>query len=106
MNHKELQRNPTSEWINALRLRYPMERTMDDTLTRKLRRRAAPSPAGGEDFPAQVQNFLAKRIDGPFTMKNLRPLTGGASKEQFVFDLDWTCNGEQRTAERLSLIHI
>jgi aminoglycoside phosphotransferase (APT) family kinase protein len=34
-------------------------------------------------------------------MKNLRPLTGGASKEQFVFDLDWTCNGEQRTAERM-----
>jgi aminoglycoside phosphotransferase (APT) family kinase protein len=41
-----------------------------------------------------LQQFLAASIRGPFAISNLMPLAGGASKEQFRFDLAWTVHGE------------
>jgi aminoglycoside phosphotransferase (APT) family kinase protein len=76
----------------------PMERTVDATLTRKMQRRgvvfheAPVLPVIDE----RLRRFLAARIDGPFTITSLNRMPGGASKEQFVFDLEWTQDGTPR----------
>ena len=100
-----LRARPSLEWIADLRARYPVERTVDEALTAKLERRLlGPSqPTNVNVLAERVRSFLARRIDGAFEMRALRPLTGGASKEQYVFELDWTCAGERRRAERMVL---
>lgn len=90
---------PTPEWIAEIRRRYPVERTIDETLTAKLRRRAqahAHQAADIKDVESRLEAFLRKRIDGAFTLRNLAALTGGASKEQYAFELAWTHQGERR----------
>lgn len=83
---------PTEAWIEQIRRRFPVEHTLDAVLTRKLRNRAE----GIEhrmDFsalPANLDRWL-KRATGQADIRiaNLKRLTGGASKEQFTFDLTW-----------------
>jgi aminoglycoside phosphotransferase (APT) family kinase protein len=75
-----------------------MERTVDATLTRKMERRGvvfheAPVLSVIEE---RLRRFLDSRIDGPFTITKLDRMPGGASKEQFVFELDWTQDGTSR----------
>jgi aminoglycoside phosphotransferase (APT) family kinase protein len=84
--------NPSAEWIDALRRRYPTERTVDSSLTAKLQQRAGPrhNPQSLASVVERLKNFLAKRLHGPFTIANVRSLAGGSSKEQFAFDLAWT----------------
>ena len=48
-----------------------------------------------------MQKFLARQLDSPFTISDVKSLTGGASKEQYTFCLDWVDpNGDSRN-ERL-----
>jgi aminoglycoside phosphotransferase (APT) family kinase protein len=105
MNNLEIRSRPTAEWIADLRARYPVERTVDEALTRKLMRRASGAAVKTDllDLRARLDAFLARRIEGPFEVRNLAVLTGGASKEQFSFEIDWNCNGERRTGERMVL---
>jgi len=101
----DLRSKPDARWIAELRRRYPVERTVDRTLTRKLERRATSAHERVDlaDVTARLERFLGRRIKGEFAVRNLRTLTGGASKEQFVFELDWLCDGERRTGERMVL---
>ncbi len=102
----KLRDNPTEAWIDSLRARYPVEPAVDEASTRKLLKRNEVvhySSPTIEDVGARLARFLADRIDGPMQIHNLRSLTGGASKEQFVFDLDWVCDGEERKGERMVL---
>jgi aminoglycoside phosphotransferase (APT) family kinase protein len=101
----DIRSNPDKAWIEAVRERYEVERTVDLALTRKLERRASQtfSIAKLDELTQRLEAFLAKRIDGPFAIRNLKTLTGGNSKEQFSFELDWTCNGEVRKGERVVL---
>ncbi len=76
----------------------PVERTVDETLTRKMARRGvvfheAPNLTV---IDGRLRSFLASRIDGEFAVENLARMAGGASKEQFVFDLTWTEDGQER----------
>lgn len=84
--------NPSPEWIEALRRRYPTERTVDETLTAKMRRRSGPrhTPQTFDEVVARLTRFLAKRLPGPIAISHVRSLAGGSSKEQFAFDLTWT----------------
>lgn len=75
-----------------------MESTIDATLTRKMQRRGvvfheAPVLSVIDE---RLRGFLAARIDGPFTISKLDRMAGGASKEQFVFELEWTQDGTAR----------
>jgi aminoglycoside phosphotransferase (APT) family kinase protein len=81
---------PSSDWIEALRKRFPTERTVDAALTRKLRLRAGPPhrPQSHESIVDRLTTFLAKRLPGPITLSGVRSLTGGSSKEQFFFQVD------------------
>lgn len=101
----QLRDAPTEQWVNSLRERYPVERTVDEALTRKLSRRTdeAMTATNVSDLHQLLQAFLTKHIDGDFEIRNLAPLTGGASKEQFSFEIDWICNGEHRKGERMVL---
>jgi aminoglycoside phosphotransferase (APT) family kinase protein len=102
----ELSMSKTLE-LAAVRNRYPVEPTIDEALTRRLAVRAK---AGGhysspslDEIRKRLGSFIASQVDGPIEIRDLHPLTGGASKEQFVFALDWTHEGEQRVGEKMVL---
>jgi aminoglycoside phosphotransferase (APT) family kinase protein len=77
----------------------PVERTVAETLDRKMARRGvvAHEPPVIDDLAERLRRYLGARVDGGFRLENLRRLAGGASKEQFVFDLDWTRDGTARS---------
>jgi aminoglycoside phosphotransferase (APT) family kinase protein len=87
------------EWIAAVRSRFAVESTVDAALTDKLRRRAerAPDRQALQDVGAMLRSFLGRRIEGRFEVTNLRTLSGGASKEQFAFELEWGGEDSRRT---------
>lgn len=105
MSNLNLRAKPTPEFIADIRRRYPVERSIDEALTRKMMRRGGdPAPATDvAELERQLHGFLASRVEGPYAIRDFRALTGGASKEQFSFEMDWTCNGEVRTGERMVL---
>jgi aminoglycoside phosphotransferase (APT) family kinase protein len=81
---------PTPDWIAGIRARFPVERTLDEVLTRKLIERADPREQS-MDFSRLEPRLLAylrgTTGDAQLGIANLKRLTGGASKEQFTFDL-------------------
>lgn len=94
---------PSTEWIAELRHRFPCEPEMDRVLVRKLERRAGPgySPMSLEDLTTGTEALIRARIGDDFRLANARWLSGGASKLQMVFDLDWTdpTRGERTTTK-------
>jgi len=90
--------------IASLNSSHPTERVNAAVLDEKLRRRGQVVHATRNlpDVAAQLEKFLASVLGGPFTVSGLGRLAGGASKEQFAFDLAWTEGGTAR-AERLVL---
>jgi len=81
---------PTPDWIAGIRARFPVERTLDQVLTRKLVERADPREQS-MDFsrlePRLLDYLRSATGDARLGIANLKRLTGGASKEQFTFDL-------------------
>lgn len=81
---------PTPDWIAGIRARFPVERTLDAVLTRKLVERADPREQS-MDFsrlePRLLDYLRGATGDARLGIANLKRLTGGASKEQFTFDL-------------------
>jgi hypothetical protein len=95
---------PSPEWIGELRRRFVTERTIDRVLTRKLERRAGP---GYSQIPLSrlvtgVESLLRARIGTGFQISHPRWLSGGASKLQMAFNLDWNPPGRGR--ERTELV--
>lgn len=105
MDRRDPRSQPSAQWIASLRARYPVERAVDATLTSKLQRRASGPGLRLDmgDVGNRLQSFLQRRIAGDIAIHKLAPLTGGASKEQFAFELDWTCDGERRKGEKMVL---
>lgn len=87
---------PDEEWITQLRARFPTERTIDEALTRKLRDRSGPpySPTSLSEMEQCLHRFVADRMPGA-AVSGVRPLGGGASKEQYRFDV--TTEGGTKT---------
>jgi aminoglycoside phosphotransferase (APT) family kinase protein len=82
---------PTNDWIEALRQRFPCETEIDRVLTRKMQRRAGP---GFEPLPLEtlvngLDKLLKSEIGDTFKIDNPRWLSGGASKLQMAFELEW-----------------
>ncbi|MGK2915631.1 MAG: phosphotransferase family protein [Porticoccaceae bacterium] len=84
--------HPQPEWIAEIRRRFPVERALDQVLTSKLVNRGN-SVEHKMDFsglPAKLDGYLKQQTgQQDLTIANLKRLTGGASKEQFTFDLTW-----------------
>jgi aminoglycoside phosphotransferase (APT) family kinase protein len=101
-----LRAQPDAGWISDIRRRYPVERAIDEVFTRKLQNRSL-SADHRTDF-AQLQQRLhgfLQRETGQQDIRidHLRRLSGGASKEQFTFDLSWQPQPGQRSIDRLML---
>lgn len=75
--------------IDRIRRAYRVERTIDEALTWKLKRRRGPDyrlPPMAE-LNERLRAFLSSRIEGPFEIDGLQRLPGGGSKEMFRFRL-------------------
>jgi len=83
--------HPSEEWIATLRQRLPCEAELDRILTRKLRRRAGPPFASVrlETLVAGVDALLRSELGDDFTISAASWLSGGASKLQMAFTLQW-----------------
>ena len=94
---------PTAAFIAEVRHRFQVEPTIDRELTAKLHRRSQPlTPlAGLPDIRARLVRFLAAKLGREFKLHHLGYLAGGASKEQFVFELEYP--GAAQPREKLVL---
>lgn len=89
---------PSPAWIASLRTRFPTETEIDRVLTRKLERRAGPgfAPQKLETLVKGVQSLLEAELREPFAVLEPRWLSGGASKLQMAFTLEWSRPGRGR----------
>ena len=94
MHHIDKDR-PSAEWISSLRQRFPVEKEIDHILTRKLERRSGPgySPIPLTTLIESLHALLLANIGDRFEIKNARWLSGGASKLQMAFSLEWNRPG-------------
>jgi len=93
---------PNEAWIASMRSRFPCEAEIDRILTRKLRKRSSPSyqPIPLETLVAGLEKLLRVNRVEDFSIESPRWLSGGASKLQMAFDLEWQRPGAgfERTA--------
>jgi len=82
---------PTEAFIETVRRRYPVETEVDRVLSRKMRLRKGPGYEGVslERIAEGIHSLITTEIGGDFTLSKVRWLTGGASKIQVAFELDW-----------------
>jgi aminoglycoside phosphotransferase (APT) family kinase protein len=92
--------NPSPDWIRSLRTRFRCEAEIDRVLTRKLRRRSGPAykPVSLEAMCASLRSLLDSELKNPFEIRDPRWLSGGASKLQVAFTLDWHDPAAGRTS--------
>lgn len=96
---------PTAAWIRTLRHAYRCEREVDRVLTRKLERRAGPGyvPVPLDGLMQGVESLLRSRIGGDFRIRDAQWMTGGASKLQVAFRLEWNAPGVGATVTPMVL---
>ncbi len=94
---------PTPAFIDEMRRLYPTEPEIDALFVRKLERRAGPEyrrQSIGE-LRACVEKMLAAQGIADYALDDLRWFTGGVSKIQLGFRLEWTDAGGARRRERM-----
>ncbi len=91
---------PPKAFVEEMRRRYPTERETDELLVRKLERRVSHTQVYHvprlTEMAACLQRFFESQLTTPFRISNPSWLSGGASKLQAVFDIDWQQDGRQR----------
>ncbi|MBQ0718886.1 MAG: phosphotransferase family protein [Gammaproteobacteria bacterium] len=97
---------PSAQWIEKMRASYPVESAVDEVFTRKLHSRLKPVEHT-MDF-SKLQQPLLEFLQGEtgqadIVVANLKRLPGGASKEQFTFDLTWQPEPGKRETRRLMI---
>ena len=97
---------PNEQWIETVRTRFPVEKTLDEVLTRKLRNRSKPvdHKTDFSNLETQLSAYLKKITEqSDIKLENLARLSGGTSKEQFTFDLSWNLETGTRSTRKLIL---
>ncbi|MEC7762115.1 MAG: phosphotransferase family protein [Pseudomonadota bacterium] len=96
---------PPSDFIEAMRTRYDVEPDVDKVLTRRMERRSEthPSYLSIGSLTQHLTQMLEATLDAPFTISGSRWLSGGASKMQMRFSLDWTDPATGRRTDELVL---
>jgi len=96
--HKIDKNRPSAEWIAQLRQRFPTEREIDRVLTRRMERRAGPPflPLPLETLVKGTEALIRLNHSGTFAVTNAQWLSGGASKLQMAFTLEWERPGVGR----------
>ncbi len=101
-----LRAQPSTEWIAAIRARYPVETAIDNVLTRKLRNRTQTTvhQTNFEHLESHLVEYLKQSTgQNDLQLSDLKRLTGGASKEQFTFMLTWNQASGERATRKLML---
>ncbi|MGE0231912.1 MAG: phosphotransferase family protein [Flavobacteriaceae bacterium] len=101
----DIRDNPTPEFSEEMRRRFPTERETDALLVRKLQRRNGPPyrHVTLDEMSAALDAMLRHVIGEDFKVAGLKWLTGGASKIQMAFTLTWTDAESGRRQDRLVL---
>lgn len=94
---------PTPDFIASMRRLYPTEPEIDALFVRKLERRAGPEYRRQSiaELRACVERMLAALGIEDYRLEDLRWFTGGVSKIQLGFRLDWTDPKLGRRSERM-----
>lgn len=94
---------PTPAFIQEMRTRYPTEPEVDALFVRKMQRRAGPEYArlSMDELRSCIERMLEALGITSYALGNLRWFTGGVSKIQLGFDLEWTDPGVGRRSERM-----
>lgn len=102
MSNADLRQTPTPSFIADIRRRFPVEREIDRVLTRKMERRSGPGyrPIPLDKLVAGTTALIARSYDGNFNLQKARWLTGGASKIQMAFELEW--DGPERDKRQVT----
>ncbi len=81
--------HPVPEWVDALRVRFPLDREMDAVLARKLRLRPGPAyePVSQARLVEGLRALIEHAEGKPVTIEQPHWLAGGASKIQLAFRL-------------------
>ena len=97
--------HPSKEWIEHLRKRFPCETEIDRILTRKMRLRAGPpySPVSLETLVKGTEALIRSEVKDDFRIIDANWLSGGASKLQMAFKLEWNQPGVGRTTTPMVL---
>ena len=90
---------PDEGFIARMKSRFPTEREFDKMLTRKARQRSLPRRTATtlNDFAICLDAFLRDHVQGQFEVSRLRWMSGGGSKIQLAFSLDWNDPESGRT---------
>lgn len=91
MSMHDIRQSPDQAFVETLRKRFPTEPEIDRVLTRKMTQRAGDPyvPVTLTQIVECSERMLKARLDKPFTVNSPRWMTGGSSKLQIAFDLDW-----------------
>jgi len=94
---------PSPEFIAAMQRRYPTERETDELLVRKLQHRSGPPYKRHTlaELTASVEKLLNEQIAGPFQVSEQSWFTGGVSKIQMGFTLQWNDPARGPSRDRL-----
>lgn len=87
---------PPADWIEDLREHYTVEQEIDRVLVRKLNNRVGPaySPQPLHALIEGTKALIKLEHEGEFELRDARWLTGGTSKLQMAFNLQWRPDGE------------
>lgn len=96
---------PSQDWIRHLQQRFPCEQEIDRVLTRKLQRRAGPGymPVTLDELVKGTEALIGSTVQDGFRITDARWLSGGASKLQMAFRLDWNSPDHGSTSTPLVL---
>lgn len=101
----DLRDRPTFEFIRRMTELYPVEKEIEDILRSKLERRNQPSTSSYslEELEGSVRAMLHEKLHDEFSIQNMRWLSGGASKIQIAFELNWADPNVGRTTTSMVL---
>ena len=87
----DLRQHPTAAFIDSIRKKFPVEPEIDRILTRKMHRRNDPpfQPVAIETLVSGTQSLIRAEVGYDASIVKAEWLSGGASKLQMLFDLEW-----------------
>lgn len=98
-----LRDNPPASFIEEMRRKYPTERETDELLVRKMQRRGGPAyrRITLDELSVCLHKMLNETIKGDFKVSDQTWFTGGVSKIQMGFTLEWNDPARGPRKERL-----
>lgn len=95
--------NPSPEFIESLRSSYVVEPEIDSILTRKMQRRSNPPyrRITQDELLVALHGLLDHSVEGEYVISDTGWFTGGVSKIQLGFTLEWNDGDNGRRKERM-----